>query len=398
MPKRAVPLTVRQVQSEKRVGMFADGGGLYLHVGPGGSKSWVYRYQLEGRRRDMGLGPVDLVPLAQARDRVLDLRRDVRNGVDPIEQKRQAKAARLASHKEEVTFAQAATRYIEAHEAGWSDKRAWPDSMRLHVNPVIGEMPVAAINLPAVLRVLEPIWLNKTKTAQNIRGRIENVLDWATVRDFRKGENPARWRGNLDTLLPRPSRIAKVEHHTALPYSEIPVFMTALRSREGMVAAALEFVVLTCARAGEVLGATWDEIDLELRVWMVPAGRMKGGREHRSPLSSGALALLDLMVRFKRNSDCHVFFGQRSGRRMTSPALLQCLAYVRPGITVHGFRSSFRDWAAEQTDFPSEAAELALAHTVGSKVERAYRRSDLFDRRRELAERWSRFCLSGGGK
>lgn len=393
MPKRATPLTVRQVQSAKRLGMFADGGGLYLHVGPGG-KSWIYRYQLDGRRRDMGLGPVDLVSLGQARDLVLDLRRDVRNGIDPIEQKRQAKATRLVSRKREITFAEAATQYIDAHEAAWSDKRAWPDTMRLHVNPVIGDVPVSAIDLAAVMRVLEPIWQTKTKTAQNIRGRIEAVLDWAAVRDLRKGENPARWRGNLDSLLARPSRIAKVEHHKALPYSEIPAFMAELRSRDGMTAAALEFVVLTCARAGEVLGATWDEIDIGSRVWTVPAARMKGGHEHRSPLSSGALAVLDRMAAFKSNSDAHVFLGQISGRRMTSPALLQCLAYVRPGITVHGFRSSFRDWAAEQTDFPTEAAELALAHTVGSKVERAYRRSDLFDRRRDLAERWSAYCGS----
>lgn len=392
MPKRALPLTVRQVQSEKRLGMFADGGGLYLHVGPGG-KSWVYRYQLDGRRRDMGLGPLDLVSLAQARDVVLDLRREVRNGVDPIEQKRQAKATRIAS-RQEVTFAQATIQYIDAHEAGWTDKRAWPDTMRLHVTPVIGDLPVAAIDLAAVMSVLEPIWQSKTKTAQNIRGRIEAVLDWAAVRNLRKGENPARWRGNLDSLLARPSRIAQVEHHKALPYSEIPAFMAELRSRDGMVAAALEFVVLTCARAGEVLGATWGEIDLASRIWTVPAARMKAAREHRSPLSSGSLALLDRMAAFKSNSDAHVFLGQRSGLPMTSPALLQGLAYVRPGITVHGFRSSFRDWAAEQTDFPTEAAELALAHTVGSKVERAYRRSDMMDRRRDLAERWSAYCGS----
>jgi integrase len=392
MPKRATPLTVRQVQAQKNLGMFADGGGLYLHVGPGG-KSWVYRYQLDGRRRDMGLGPLDLVSLAQARDRVLDLRREVRNGVDPIEQKRQAKVVRLAA-RGEMTFSQATTEYIDAHEAAWSDKRAWPDTMRLHVNPVIGDLPVAAVDLAAVMRVLEPIWQTKTKTAQNIRGRIEAVLDWAAVRNLRKGENPARWRGNLDSLLARPSRLAQVEHHKALPYSEIPAFMAELRTRDGMAPAALDFVVLTCARAGEVLGATWDEIDLGSRVWTVPAARMKGSREHRSPLSSGALAVLDRMAAFKSNSQAHVFLGQRSGRPMTPPALLQCLAYVRPGITVHGFRSSFRDWAAEQTDFPTEAAELALAHTVGSKVERAYRRSDLFSRRRELAERWSAYCGS----
>jgi integrase len=293
-----------------------------------------------------------------------------------------------------MTFAEAATSYIAAHESGWKDKRAWPDTMRLYVNPAIGQLPVAQIDLAGVMRVLEPIWQTKTKTAQNVRGRVESVLDWAATRGHRTGENPARWRGHLENLLPRPSRIAKVEHHSALPYVEIPQFMADLRKHEGMAAMALEFVVLTCSRAGEVLGATWDEVDLASRIWTIPAARMKAGKEHRVPLSNNAMMTLNKFSPFKRNSDSHIVLGQRFGRPLSSQSLLQALALVRPGVTVHGFRSSFRTWVDEQTEFSSELAEMALAHTVGSRVERAYRRSDMFERRRDLAEAWGVFCSS----
>jgi len=371
--------------------MYADGHGLYLHVGTS-AKSWIFRYQIDGRRRDMGLGPVDLVSLAAARDRVLDLRRGIRAGIDPLEARKQKKADRQIKAPKPLTFAEAASAYIEAHEAGWSDKRSWPSTMRLYVNPVIGDMPAAAVDLAAVLRVLEPIWATKTESAKRVRGRIEAILDWAAVRGHRTGENPARWRGHLESLLAKPSRIAKVEHHSAVPYEEMPEFMARLRRRQGIAAAALEFTILTCAQAGEVLGALWSEIDFAARMWTIPAARMKAGLEHRIPLSSPALGILDRMAQFKSNSNDHIFLGRETGRPLTSPALLQCLLLVRKGVTTHGFRSTFRNWAAERTDFPAEIAELALAHQVGTRVERAYLRSDGFERRRALADAWAALC------
>ena len=378
--------------------MYADGHGLYLHVGAGNSKSWIFRYKIDGRRRDMGLGPIELVPLAEARDLALDLRRIVRKGTDPLEAKRQEKANRRFEQANTISLADAAARYIAAHEKGWKDKRGWPDSMRLYINPIIGDLPVAAVDLPAVMRVLEPIWHTKTTAAQNVRGRMEAVLNWATTNGYRSGENPARWRGHLENLLPRPSKIARVEHHKALPYREVAEFMAKLRSHEGIAAAALEFAILTCARAGEVLGARWNEIDSRELVWTVPGERMKSGREHKVPLSAPALAVLDRMTPFKRNGDNHIFLGQRVGRPMASPRLLDCLKWARPGVTVHGFRSSFRDWAAEQTTFPGEIAELALAHTVGSKVEAAYRRGTMFEKRRQIMDAWARYCARPDAK
>src|SRR4051794_5166858 len=248
MPKRAQrPLTARRVQQERTPGMYADGNGLYLHVGNGG-KSWIFRYQIGGRRRDMGLGPVAFVPLAEARDRVLDLHRTIRAGTDPLAIKRQERAAARSNRIKPLTFAEAAAAYITAHEAGWADKRSWPSTMTLYVNPIIGELPVENVDLPSVLRVLEPIWLPKTESAKRVRGRIEAILDWATVRGHRFGENPARWRGHLEALLPKPSRIARVEHHSALPYCELPDLMVQLRKHQGTAVAALEFTILTCAR------------------------------------------------------------------------------------------------------------------------------------------------------
>jgi len=334
------------------------------------------------------------VSLAAARDRVLDLRRRIRDGIDPLDEKQQEKAKRRVARVKALTFQEAASAFIDTHEASWADKRSWPDSMRLYVNPVIGDLPIGAVDLPAVLRVLEPIWTSKTESAKRVRGRIESVLNWATVRGHRSGENPARWRGNLDTLLARPSRVAKVEHHSALHYQDMPEFMVQLRRHQGMAASALEFVILTCARASEVLGARWPEADLSTRVWTIPEARMKAGREHRVPLSGPSLALLHRMAPFKRNSDDRIFLGQVTGRQMSSPALLQLLRKVRPGVTTHGFRSTFRDWAADQTDFPPELAELALAHQVGSRVERAYLRTDGFERRRALADAWAAHCMS----
>jgi integrase len=369
--------------------MHADGNGLYLHVGPA-SRSWIFRFQHDGRRRDMGIGPVEIVSLRAARDKAIDLRRGLREGTDPIEQRRKATAARRGTPKS-LTFAECAEQYIEKHKSAWKDQRAWPDSMRLYVNQVIGKTPIGEVDTTAVLRVLEPLWQTKTKTAMNVRGRIELILGWATVHKLRSGENPARWRGHLAGVLPAPGKVAKVEHHKALPYAEMPEFMKQLRNRDGFVPAAIEFAILTCARVGEVLGATWQEIDRSNRVWSVPAEHMKGGKEHRVPLSDAALAVLDRMLPYRRNSVDNIFLGARSGRPMTAPALLQGLGYVQPGITVHGFRSTFADWAAE-TGKDRDLAEMALAHAVGNQVERSYRRTDLIEQRRELATAWAAWC------
>jgi integrase len=392
MPKRATPLTVRRVEQEQRLGLHADGNGLYLHVGPG-SKSWVFRYQIAGRRRDMGIGPLRLYGLKEARDKVIDLARGVRNGIDPLDAKRDAAIRSAVERAKQITFADAAHAYIAAHQAEWRDKRSWPDSIAAHVNPVIGDLPVSAIDTALIRRVLDPIWATKTKTAMRVRGRIETILDWAVANEYRdKGDNPARWKGHLDKSYAKPSKIVTVTHHGALPYADIPAFMAKLRQRPGTASAAIEFAILTCARAGEVLGATWAEIDLRNKVWTCPAARMKAGQEQRVPLSGAALAVLDRMRPLRRNSDDHIFLGTVSGRPMSSPSLLQALEPVWPGVTVHGFRSTFRDWAAEKTNFPREIAEAALAHINADKVEASYRRSDLLDKRRELADAWAAHC------
>jgi integrase len=384
-------LTVRQVQTAK-VGAHGDGNGLYLQVATGGSRSWIFRYQLRGKRRELGLGGFPAVSLATARDRTIDARRQLAAGIDPIEQRRGQRQDEALGFAKAMTFKQCADAYIAAHRAGWKPKHAaqWATSLETYVRPVFGAVPAEAVDVGMVLAVLEPLWATKTETANRLRGRIEAVLDWARARGFRRGENPARWRGHLDSLLPRPSKVQQVVHHAALPYAEIGTFMAALREHAGVAARALEFAVLTAARTGEVLGATWDEINIAERVWTVPAGRMKAGREHRVPLSGPAMAIIEQMSELRTGD--FVFPGWRAGEPRSGMALLLALRRIRGGLTTHGFRSTFRDWCAEATSFPSEVAEMALAHAVGDKVEAAYRRGDLFDKRRQLAEAWGRYC------
>jgi len=272
-------------------------------------------------------------------------------------------------------------------------KEQWPNTLNTYAGPVFGSLPVQAIDVGLVMKALEPIWQTKPETASRLRGRIEAVLDWATAREYRKGENPARWRGHLDKLLPARSKVRKVEHHSALPYDELADFIVALRGQEGVASRALEFLILTAARTGEVIGARWDEVDLEEKIWVVPAARMKAGREHRVPLSAAAVAVLEEMSEI-RESD-FVFPGGKKGKPLSNMAMLAVLKRMeRSELTAHGFRSSFRDWAAEQTNFPHEVAEMALAHTVGDKVEAAYRRGDLFQKRQQIMEAWARFCLT----
>jgi integrase len=315
------------------------------------------------------------------------------DGRDPIAERQGRKAATAKV----VTFAEAADRFVTSNRAAWGAEHAkdWNGSVATYVLPVLGAIPVSAIDTGFVLKVLEPIWTKRTVTAGRVRGRIESVLDWAKARGYCAGENPARWKGHLDQILPAPTRVASVRHHTALPYVELGAFMAKLRARAGVAARALEFLVLTAARAGETLGAKWDEIDLRTKTWTVPAGRMKGGREHRVPLSPAAAAALDQMTLLQKSGGSEfVFPGTHRGRPVGERSCLDLAKDIAgdEAATVHGFRSTFRDWAAEQTNYPREVAEMALAHAVGSDVERAYARTDLFEKRRRLMGAWASFC------
>lgn len=376
--------------------MYADSGNLYLRIGKSGAKSWVFRYSLGGRRRDMGIGTCALVTLTEARDVAINLRRRLREGIDPIDQRRRARAAATTDQANGVTFADAAMRYVKAHRAGWTNAKhqyQWDQTLASYINPLIGELDVSQVDTAAVLKVLQPIWITKAETAARVRGRIERILDYAVSSGLRTGENSARWKGHLDNLLPKRSKVARVEHYAALPYRKIPAFMADLRARDSVAAKALEFAILTCGRTGEVLGARWPEFDLEQRIWTVPPSRMKAGREHRVPLSKPALSIIEQMARIR--SGDFAFPGQVDGRPLSNMALLMQLRRMgRKDLTVHGFRSTFRDWVSEATNFPSEAAELALAHVISNAVEAAYRRGDQFEKRRQLAEAWAKFCAA----
>ena len=393
MAKVAV-LSARTVQTLREPGMYLDGRGLYLRIGPARNKSWIYRFALGGKTRDMGLGPYPDISLAEARDRAAAQRKLRLDGQDPIAARHAGRQQAKLDAAKTLSFKECAERYIASHEAGWkSPKHAaqWPATLGAYVYPTFGSLPVEAVDVRLVMKVLEPIWHEKPETASRVRGRIESVLDWATARGYRQGENPARWKAHLENLLPARSKVRRVEHHAALPYPEITDFVAELRQQEGIAARALEFAILTAARTGEVIGAKWDEIDLDAKVWTVPGARMKAGREHRVPLSDAALAICERMAA-TRHSD-FVFPGGKAGRPLSNMAFLMTLRRMGHGdLTTHGFRSTFSDWCAEQTNFPSEVREMALAHTVGDKVEAAYRRGDLFEKRRALAEAWAQFC------
>jgi integrase len=295
-----------------------------------------------------------------------------------------------------MTFDACAAAYIDTHKAGWQNakhREQWPSTLNSYASPFFGSLPVQAIDVGLVMKALEPIWQTKPETASRLRGRIEAVLDWATVRGYRKDENPARWRGHLDKLLPARSKVRKVEHHPALPYDDLADFAAALRRQEGVASRALEFLILTAARTGEVIGARWDEVDVVEKIWVVPAARMKASREHRVPLSAAAVAVLEQMKQIREGD--FVFPGGKKGKPLSNMAMLAVLKRMERGeLTAHGFRSTFRDWAAERTNFSHEVAEMALAHTVSDKVEAAYRRGDLFQKRRQIMEAWARFCVT----
>jgi integrase len=375
-------------------GMHFDGGGLYLQVSGPDARSWIFRYMLNGTQRWHGLGSARDVSLALARKKRDKARVQVREGLDLVAERKRAKAALSASNG--VTFKQAAEAYIAAQQNGdaiWTNPKhraQWLSTLLTYVYPVIGNLSVQAIERADIIRVLEPIWTTKAETARRVRGRIKAVLDWSIARGERtSGDNPAT-RGPLVKGLPRQSR--SIDHHEALAYSQIGAFMLDLRSRGGMAALALEFAILTASRTGEVLGATWDEFDFQSKTWTIPAARMKGRRDHRVPLSAAAVAVLE-RARGVGQDSRHAFPNPGGGRPLSNMAMLRVLERMnRHELTAHGFRSTFRDWTSERTEFPREVAEAALAHVSGDKTEQAYRRGDLFDKRRRLMEAWSEFC------
>ena len=376
--------------------------GLAINVLKSGSRSWILRYQVGGRRRDKGLGGYPDVTLADAKVAARAARALIAQGIDPVEHGRSARSKLIADQASAISFCQAATKYIETHEEGWRNPKhaqQWRNTIETYANPKLGKMLVRDVELPNILAVLEPIWKTKTETASRLRGRIESVLDWSTARGYRAGANPARWKGLLDTLLPAPGKIAKTSHHRALPYAKLSKFMKALAQQDGMGARALEFTILTACRSGEVRGANWDEFDLEAGVWTVPATRMKAGKEHRVPLSDAALYIVNVQ---KANAFCDYVFpssqrarsSESDGAPLSDMTLSAVLRRMKIAAVPHGFRSTFRDWCAEQTDYPRDVAEMALAHAIGNKVEAAYRRGDLFEKRKQMMQDWAYFAKS----
>jgi integrase len=402
-------------------GTHADGGGLYLRVTAGKdgalSRYWLFRYadRRTGKDRQLGIGPLDTVSLASARAAARQCREQLLAGLDPVEQRHAQQAATTLADAKAMTFDACRDAYIATHRAGWRNTKhvkQWTATLTTYVTPVFGRLPVAAIDTGLVLKVLEPIWATKSETASRVRGRIEVILDWAKVRGYRSSENPARWRGHLDKLLPARSKVRAVKHHAALPYERTGAFMLDLRGREGTAAKALQFTILTAARTDEAISMRWDEIDQAAKLWTVPAERMKGKRSHRVPLSEPALAILREMMPTGADNigRKYVFRGAKPGRPLSNMAMLELIRRMNAErevvglakwtdpkqggteVVPHGFRSTFRDWAAERTNFPREVAEAALAHIDGDETERAYQRGDLFDKRRRLMTAWAEFC------
>lgn len=410
MPRKlSKALTPLQVKNAKP-GRHADGDGLHLLVKKTKARSWVYRFMLNGKARDVGLSrcpeAIDLLrrtggedlTLAQARDVATIYRMKVKAGIDPLTQREEDAAAvaaeRQARNAANVTFRAAAETYIQTNEDSWRNskhRKQWKSTLGTYVYPIMGDMPVADIATNHVLAVLEPIWKEKAETANRIRGRIEVILDAAKVRGYRKGENPARWRGHLAQILPARTRLSR-GHHKAAPYGKIPDMLREIQKRQAVASLALEFTILTAARTGEAIGATWEEVDLSKRVWTVPDARMKAGREHRVPLSTRSIEILRIVAKLGSK---WVFPGSK-GSQLSGMAMAMLLRRMKTDVTVHGFRASFRDWTAECTAYPHEVCEMALAHTIGNKVEAAYRRGDLFEKRRRLMEDWAEYCAGLG--
>ena len=382
----------------KRKGVFCDGGGLYLHSDPPAQCSWLFRYRLNGKTRWMGLGPYPTISLAKARELATHARTLKALGTDPIDQRDAGRAAAHLAAAKVITFRQCAESYIKAHRVGCRNAAhasQWENTLRAYAYPRIGALSVQAIDTSLIMRVLEPIWTAKPETASRLRGRIETILNWARVRGYREGENPALWKGHLDHLLPAKSKVRRVQHHAAMPYVELPGFMNALREQDIVAARALEFLVLTAARTGEVIGARWQEIDLKNRIWTVPAERMKAGKAHRVPLCPRAIAILEASKPERIGADALLFPGSKPEKPQSNMVFLMLLRRMKLGhLTAHGFRATFKTWATERTNFPREVIEAALAHVAGDKIEAAYQRGDVFDKRRRLMTAWAEYCAT----
>ena len=395
MARRVRILTAKQVERETRPGYYFDGAGLYLQIAKGGSKSWILRYTLNGKAREMGLGSLVTFSLADARLRATQQRQLIADGVDPIEAKQARQLEARLAKANTITFDQAAAAFIAANEAGWRSSKhgeQWRNTLATYAGPVIGDLAVSDVTTPLVLQILQPIWASKTETATRVRGRIEKVLDWAKVQGYRSGDNPAAWKGHLSEALPKPSKVAKTAHHAALPWSEMAAFMKALRAMPGTASLAAQFIILTATRTSEAIESQWSEFDLEAKVWTIPRDRMKGFREHRVPLSDQAIAVLE-RVQWERNGSTFVFPNAKLVEPISNMACLAVLKRMgRTDLTMHGFRSTFRDWAAESTAYPRDVCEMALAHAIEDKSEAAYRRGDLLEKRALLMRDWAQWC------
>lgn len=389
-------LNARKVETLTETGRHADGGNLYLAISDNGGKRWVFLYTREGKRKEMGLGSASKgqVSLATARLKAAEARQQLDAGLDPLDEKRRNE--RPEDEREIPTFGKFADQYLASHRSRFRNPKhvaQWEMTLKRYCQP-IRRKPINLVDTDAVLSVLEPIWQRIPETASRLRGRLENIIDAAKAKGYYHGENPARWRGHLKTLLPQRQKLSR-GHHAALPYDDLPAFMAELRERSSLAALALELCILTATRTSEVLEATWDEFDLDKADWIIPKHRMKAGVAHRIPLSGRAVEILKSLPQLEHND--HVFPGNKRGRPLSSMAMaMQLQRMKRDGITVHGFRSTFRDWAAEQTSFPHETCEHALAHRISDKAEAAYRRGDQFDKRRELMNAWAAFACSAG--
>ncbi len=404
MARQQQRLSALQVTKFTKPGLYGDGGGLTLQITPTGAKSWLFRYMVAGKPFGMGLGPTHTVSLAEARQKALDARKLLIDGINPLAAKKQSKIAAALADAKMMTFDQCAKAYIMAHKAGWKNAKhgdQWTNTLKTYASPVFGHLPVAEIDTGLVVKCLAPIWDSKTETASRVRGRIESVLGWATTSGYRIGENPARWKGHLENLLATISKTSRTKNHPSLPWQRIGAFISALRVREGVSARAVEFAILTACRSGEVRGARWAEFDTAGKLWTIPAERMKAKREHQVPLSDAALALLDSMPK-----DGDVVFAGTKGQPLSDMSLTAVIRRMNgddkpvwadangDGVTVHGFRSSFRMWAAEATIYPREVAEHALAHQLPDAVERAYQRGSQFAKRAALMAEWAAFCAT----
>lgn len=398
MAKNISKLTALQVKQTNTTGWYADGNGLYLQVSKTGSKSWVFRYQTSGKERRCGLGSYPTISLLDARENAGECRKLRIKGIDPIDKKRQIEREKQLDEAKKFTFKECATAYIDSHKAGWKSEKhcsQWTNTLTTYAYPIIGDLPVQEVDTALVMNILEPIWYTKTETATRVRSRIENVLSWAKVRQYRSGENPALWRGHLDNLLPQRNKVQKVQNFAAMPYDEIPHYFHSLRQKKTIAYKALTFIILTASRSSEAREATWDEFHFDKKTWVIPPERMKGDREHKVPLSAATLILLEEIKELRVNdNDNRVFPSLCNNGFITSETVLNQIKHSHKSLTVHGFRSAFCDWCAEETNFPEKIAEAALAHKIKNATQAAYERGDKFKKRSKLMDAWASYCIS----